>query len=140
MLLLTSMMFLNSFPSSQGCCGRETRCSTVSSHSHYDRILHIGDRIARAGPRGCLNTPLYITRPLCHVATRGKRHSKKRQNHDGTGTANFMVRSKVRSPELTKGQILPFSTIFYESAHNSGPEEIQRPGKAHTIAILTLFR
>ena len=32
----------------------------------------------RAGPGGCLNTPS-LTRFLCNVATRGKRHLKERQ-------------------------------------------------------------
>ena len=36
----------------------------------------------------------------------------------------------VRSPEVTKGQILPFSTFFYKSAHNLGTWRATTPRKS----------
>ena len=57
-------------------------------------------------------TPPLINRPLGHLTTRGKRHSKERQNHDETSSVISKVGSEVRSPEIPKAQILPLSNFF----------------------------
>ena len=41
------------------------------------------------GARSLESPPPLVTRLLGHVATRGKRHSKERQNHDETATVIF---------------------------------------------------
>ena len=75
--------------------------------------------VERARPGGCLNTFPPNSAPVMQGhAVSGIRKSVK--NHDETASVIFWIRWKVRSPEVTKGQILSFSTFFfYKSAHNS---------------------
>ena len=47
---------------------------------------------------------------------------------------------KVKSPEVIKDRILPFSTFFYKSSHNPGTKRAKAPRKAHSTTLLTLFR
>ena len=47
--------------------------------------------------------------------------------------------SKARSPEVTEGQILLFSTLFFKLAYNSGTRRATAPRKANSIALLMLF-
>ena len=70
--------------------------------------------------------PPRLTRLLGHVATRGKLHSSVR-DHDETTSVIFYVRSRVRSPEAIKGQILRFSTFSDKSANNSGTRRVKTP-------------
>ena len=111
------------------------RCEKVHSIAILTRVgTVLGTELAQ--PREVHPPPL--TRLLEHVATRSKRHSKERLK-----IMTKLLRSLLGQVkgQVTKGQILPLSTFFYKSAHNSGSRRFTAPRKkTHLIALLTLFR
>ena len=91
-------------------------------------------------PAGGDETPP-LSRLLGHVATRGKRQSKERQQIMTKLHRSFSRSGQrsghQRSPKVKFCRFQHFSTNWHITRE---PEELQRCEKAHSIALLTFFR
>ena len=80
------------------------------------------------GPGGGWTPPL--TRLLSHVATRGKRHSKERQNDNETVAAIFRSGKRLGHLRSPKVKFYLLNICFYKPAHNSGTRRTTAPRKS----------
>ena len=67
-----------------------------------------------------------LTRFLLHVAIHGKRQNAKHLYYFGNFFGLFKVRSKVRSPDVIKGQTLPFHYFSTNRRITREPEHLKR--------------
>ena len=123
-------------------------CTIIWQHHQRTEIWHAEFILARAGPwrrtrrvgGGVFEHPKSAL--VGHVATHGKRHSKGRQKSWRIYFVHFFKLGQwsgnQRSPKV---KFCRFQHSFSTNRHiTRDPEELQRRGKRHSIALLTLFR
>ena len=82
-----------------------------------------------------------LIRLLGHVATRSKRHSKERTNHDETVSIIFGQLKGQVTRGHQRSNSAAFNIFVSTNQHiTREPEELQHPRKAYSIAFLTFFR